>query len=141
MTRVADTSSTTVSRLQPLRILLSGRDRRFVRVTSFLLSRRGYQVLETGPEGAIEAAERHRSDVVLLEMTDSRVAAARKVAALQALSTAPGVLVMFENDGEQEWNGLAGIEKWTPIDLLIDGIEAAARRRAGPSVDSQSRSA
>ena len=34
-------------RLRPLRVLLAGRDRRFLRVTSFLLSQRGYDVVET----------------------------------------------------------------------------------------------
>ena len=37
---------TNVRRLQPLRILLCGRDRRFMRVTSFLLSRRGYEIAQ-----------------------------------------------------------------------------------------------
>ena len=80
-------------RLQPLRVLLSGRDRRFLRVTSFLLAQRGYDVQETSPRKTLETAERHRADVVLLETNDSRVMAARKVAALQALPVAPSVLM------------------------------------------------
>ena len=68
-------------RLQPLRVLLSGRDRRFLRVTSFLLAQRGYDVHDTSPRKTLEAVERHRADVVLLETETSRTVAGRKIAA------------------------------------------------------------
>jgi CheY-like chemotaxis protein len=111
-----------VRRLQPLRVLLSGRDRRFLRVTSFLLAQRGYDVQETSPRKTLESVERHRADVVLLETNDSRTMAARKVAALQALPVAPGLLA---------------VRKWTPIDTLVEEIEAAARSRPAPLTESE----
>jgi CheY-like chemotaxis protein len=123
-----------VRRLHPLRVLLSGRDRRFLRVTSFLLARRGYDVVETSPRRTLEAVERHRSDVVLLETNDSRGVAARKVAALQALSAAPSVLVVFDEEDDR-WEGLAAIRKWTPIDDLVQEIEFAAANRPVPLLD------
>jgi hypothetical protein len=129
-----------VRRLQPLRVLLSGRDRRFLRVTSFLLTQRGYDVQQTSPRGTIETVERHRSDVVLLETNDSRVMAARKVAALQALPVAPSVLVVFDDDYEEEkdrWQGLSAVTKWTPIEILIEEIEAAALARPAPLTESE----
>ncbi len=116
---------TRLHRLQPLRVLLSGRDRRFLRVTSFLSS----------PRKTLETAERHRSDVVLLETNDSRVMAARKVAALQALPTAPSVLVVFDDKNEEEmdrWKGLSAVTKWTPIENLVEQVEAAALARPSP---------
>jgi len=122
-------------RLQPLRVLLSGRDRRFLRVTSFLLAQRGYDVQETSPRKTLETAERHRADVVLLETNDSRVMAARKVAALQALPVAPSVLVVFDDDYNEEkdrWQGLCAVTKWTPIETLVEEIEAAALARPAP---------
>jgi CheY-like chemotaxis protein len=126
----------TVRRLKPLRILLSGRDRRFLRVTSFLLGQRGYDVQESSPRKTLESVERHRADVVLLETNDSRTMAARKVAALQALSVAPSVLLVY--DGEHEpWPGLWAIKKWTPIDILVEQIEAAARARPAPLTESE----
>ena len=73
-----------VRRLQPLRVLLAGRDRRFLRVTSFLLSRRGYEVKRSTLADAPATSERERADVVLLDLDGSRVDAARIVAALQA---------------------------------------------------------
>ena len=123
-----------VRRLQPLRVLLSGRDRRFLRVTSFLLSQRGYDVYDTSPGKTLEAAERARVDVVLLETDASRTMAARKIAALQALAVAPSVLVVVEGDDEEQerWQGLPAVKKWMPIDALVEQIEAAALHRPAP---------
>jgi hypothetical protein len=125
-----------VRRLQPLRVLLSGRDRRFLRVTSFLLAQRGYEVQETSPRKTLESVERHNPDVVLLETNDSRTMAARKVAALQALSVAPSVLVVYD-DEEERWPGLLAVRKWTPIDILVEQIEAAALARPAPLTESE----
>lgn len=120
-----------VRRLQPLRVLLSGRDRRFLRVTSFLLAERGYDVQATSPKKTLEAVARHRADVVLLETNDSRTMAARKVAALQALAVAPSVLLVYDKEQEY-WPGLFKVKKWIPIDSLIEQIEAAALARPAP---------
>jgi DNA-binding response OmpR family regulator len=125
--------SSNVHRLQPLRILLSGLDRRFTRVTSFLLTRRGYDVAEAPPSHVVDAAERHRADVVLLDCGASRAAAALKIAALQALATGPSVLIVVDGEAAQaRWEGLPWIEKWMPIDTLADRIEAAASTREPP---------
>jgi CheY-like chemotaxis protein len=123
-----------VHRLQPLRVLLSGRDRRFLRVTSFLLAQRGYEVHDTSPRKTLEAVERHRADVVLLETDASRTMAARKIAALQSLAAAPSVLVVVEGDDDEQkrWQGLPAVRKWTPIDALVAQIEASALNRPAP---------
>jgi CheY-like chemotaxis protein len=121
-----------VRRLQPLRVLLAGTDRRFNRVTSFLLSRRGYDVAQATPPDTLAAAERHRSDVVLLDRGDSRVSTGRKVAALQALSIAPSIIVIVENEDDEQWNGVSAIRKWSPVDELVDAIETAALTRPTP---------
>jgi CheY-like chemotaxis protein len=120
-----------VRRLQPLRVLLSGRDRRFLRVTSVLLAERGYDVQATSPKKTLEAVSRHRADVVILETNDSRTMAARKVAALQALAVAPSVLLVYDKEQEY-WPGLFKVKKWIPIDSLIEQIEAAALARPTP---------
>jgi len=126
----------TVRRLQPLRVLLSGRDRRFLRVTSFLLAQRGYDIQESSPRKTLESVERHRADVVLLETNDSRTMAARKIAALQALSVAPSVLLVYDDEHEP-WPGLLAIKKWTPIDILVEQNEADARARPAPLTESE----
>ena len=136
MSHSAQDRSASVHRLQPLRVLLSARDRRWVRVTSFLLSRHGYDVTLASPGKLLEAAERERADVILLESPDSRVAAARNIGALQALPAAPGVLVVFGDGDEDRWPGLLGIKKWSSIDLLAAEIETAAQRRPTPLAES-----
>jgi CheY-like chemotaxis protein len=128
---------TMVRRLHPLRVLVSGRDRRFVRVTSFLLSERGYDVAQSSPKKTLETVEQHRSDVVLLETSNLRVIVARQVAALQALPVAPSVLVAFDGDEEDSWRGLLTVQKWTPVETLVDQIEAAARARPAPLTESE----
>jgi hypothetical protein len=128
---------TMVRRLHPLRVLVSGRDRRFVRVTSFLLSQRGYDVAQSSPKKTLETVERHRSDVVLLETSNLRVIVARQVAALQALPVAPSVLVVFDCDEGESWQGLSTVQKWTPVEILVEQIEAAARARPAPLTESE----
>ena len=121
-----------VRRLQPLRVLLAGRDARFMRVTSFLLSRRGYAVTRSSLADAFEAAQRQRSDVVLVELDGSRVEAGRVVAALQASVAAPGLLLLAADTARDGWNGLPALDKWTPIEKLAAEIEAAALHRLPP---------
>jgi CheY-like chemotaxis protein len=122
-------------RLRPLRVLLAGRDRRFLRVTSFLLSQRGYDVVETSSKKTLQAVERHKSDVILLETNDTRGVAGRMVAALETLPTAPSVLVVFEDDEDDRWQGFKAVKKWTPIDELVQEIETAAVNRPAPLLD------
>jgi hypothetical protein len=129
----ATQSSTNVRRLQPLRILLSGRDRRFIRVTSFLLSRRGYDVAQATVSDAAAAAERHRSDIVLLELGDSRVVDGRTIAALQASAASPAVLLVCDDGHGEGWERLTPLYKWTSIENLVEEIEAAALRRVPPA--------
>jgi hypothetical protein len=119
-------------RLQPLRVLLAGRDARFMRVTAFLLSRRGYAVTRSSLAEALEAAERQRSDVVLVELDGSRVDAGRAVAALQASVAAPAVVLLTADTVRNGWNGLPALDKWTPIEQLAAEIEAAALHRLPP---------
>jgi hypothetical protein len=128
---------TNVRRLQPLRVLLAGGDRRFMRVMSFLLARRGYNVALSSQRDTVEAAERHRSDIVLLEMGDSRVSAGRKVAALQALSTMPTVFVVVDRGEDSGWNGVWAIRKWMPIEELVRVIEAAVLSRSAPLAEAE----
>ena len=118
-----------VRRLQPLRVLLAGRDRRFMRVTSFLLTRRGYAVSRSSLSDAVAIAARQRSDVVLVELDGSRVEAGKAIAALQASPAAPAVVTLAAEGAENVWSGLRALDKWTPIETLAAEIDAAALRR------------
>ncbi len=90
-----------------------------------------------GDGAEVQAVERHRADVVLLEMGDSRVNTSRKVAALQALSTVPTVLVLAEDGHDARWNGVAAVDKWMPIDDLVKAIETAALTRPAPLAEGE----
>jgi hypothetical protein len=116
-------------RLQPLRVVLSGRDRRYIRVTSFLLMRKGYEVAVAAPDDAALVAQRKRADVVLVEGGESRAASAGPIAALLALSLTPSVLIVTEDEQDGRWNGLTTIKKWIPLDALVGEIEGASRSR------------
>jgi leader peptidase (prepilin peptidase)/N-methyltransferase len=124
-----------VHRLQPLRVLVVGRDRRFLRVTSFLLARKGYAVAEASAVEAPAAAERHHADVVILEAGASKASAARHIAALGALPAAPGVLIITEGEEGDSWASFETVPKWSSLGLLVDRIEAASLRRPLPIVD------
>jgi CheY-like chemotaxis protein len=138
MDAAVDGVARNVRRLQPLRVLLAGRDRRFIRVTSFLLAQRGYEVAQTELRDTVAAAGRHRSDVVLLETDGSVASAARELAALQALPAAPGVLLVFQSGERERWAGIPGVEKWASVDALVGEIEAASRTRQPPSTEPES---
>ena len=125
------TAGQNVTRLRPLRVLLAMRDRRFMRVTAFLLERRGYAVVQEGGSNVVDAALRSRADVVVLEGDTSRAAAGRTSAALAALPTPPGVITVRSGSGEQLL-GVTAVEKWTPIDELVAEIDSASLRRGLP---------
>lgn len=117
----------TVTRFQPLRILLAGRDRRYIRVTSFLLEQRGYVVRAAKPDDAADAAKRHRADVVLLEGDRMRTDAARCAAAIVALNPNARVILMVDATSNGP-TGLMMLRKWAELDELVDEIERAALR-------------
>jgi len=117
-----------VRRLRPLRVLLVSRDRRFMRVTSFLLERRGYDVLQASSTDIVEAAVRSRADVVVFEPGPSRAMSARALAALAALPIPPGV-VMIENRAGEEAPGASAMPKWARIDDLAREIDCASLDR------------
>ena len=114
-----------VKRLQPLRVLLAGRDRRYIRVTSFLLEQRGYAVRSSTIGAAAEAARRHRSDVVLLEGDKLRSEAARNAAAIEALNPNARVIVVVDKQ-PTEWAGMATLPKWIELERIVDTLEAGS---------------
>ena len=115
----------TVRRFKPLRVLLAGNDRRYIRVTSFLLEQHGYVVRAALPDDAADAAKRHRADVVLLEGDRLRTDAARRAAAIAALNPNARVLLMVDAPPNGP-TGLTLLRKWAELDDLVDAIEAAA---------------
>jgi CheY-like chemotaxis protein len=132
MARAADSSTAgtdlpaKVRRLRPLRILLASRDPKFMRVTCFLLERRGYDVVQDRSARVVEAAARMQPDVVVFEAGASRGSSARILAGLAALPVAPGVITIVEQELHSSLLGVAAVAKWTPVDELAREIDAAS---------------
>lgn len=127
-----DTSFASVTRLQPLRVLVVTHDEHFGRVTAFLLGARGYDVRQIAPGRAVVDAARERADVIVIEAGRSRATAARAVAALQALVNAPALLIVAAADEQWAASALPTIAKWSPIEAVMSAIDDAAMRRTLP---------
>src|SRR5262245_6460906 len=116
-----------ITRFQPLRVLLAGRDRRYIRATSFLLEPRGFVVRSANTDEAADAAHRHRADVVLLEGDRLRTDAARRAAAIAALNPNTRVILMVDSTPPGP-TGVRMLTKWADLDELVEEIEASMHR-------------
>lgn len=100
-----------------------------MRVTCFLLERRGYDVAQEGGVAIVPAALRFRADVVVFEADVSRGSSARTLAGLAALPTPPGVITITADAEAVGFAGATAIEKWISVDDLAREIDAASLRR------------
>ncbi len=115
-----------IRRIHPARVVLSGHDKRFLRVASFLLARRGFHVSAAPTNGELMGLlERTPVDVVVIDGSNSLSTAATTAAALCALHPAVRVLIATEN-GNPGWRGgHRVIEKWRGFEDLADEVERA----------------
>jgi DNA-binding NtrC family response regulator len=113
--------------LRPPRVVVAVADTRFVRLASFLLSRRGFEVLTTKrPRELLELLERRSADAVILDGTASFTEAARLAGAVEALDPRVTVIVVAEKPEALEPIGnLQLFPKWTSFDELAGNIERA----------------
>ena len=123
---------TVAGALSPRRVLLAGRDRRFLKVTGFLLARNGFLPETCGnPDDLVQLVELYEPDVVVVDGSDALDATARSVAELEAAHPRVGVLV-FAEEGERAAAG--SLPKWSSLEWLAREVEAAYARassRAG----------
>jgi uncharacterized membrane protein (UPF0127 family)/CheY-like chemotaxis protein len=112
------------------RILLVGHDRRFLRVTAFLLAREGFDVQASyDAPRLVELVEAHAADVAVLEPDGSAVAV-RAIGALRALR--PDVGLVIVDDRRPMLGGEPTLPKWSELARLVEEIESvhnAARAR------------
>ena len=86
----AEIGGNNVRAIHPPRVALSGHDKRFIKVASFLLARRGFEVSQAAtPASLMKLVENARFDVVVIDGSQSLSAAATTAAALSALYPAP----------------------------------------------------
>jgi uncharacterized membrane protein (UPF0127 family) len=109
---------------RPIRVLLGTRDDRFLRLARFLLTRNDFVVESTKRlPTAVEYVERHGTDVVVLDASDSLSEAAKTVAAIEALNPEVRVLLVSDADRPRPTAGLNVMEKWQALESLPDEIK------------------
>lgn len=130
MTPWSEVESPQPARSTPeIRIALVARDRRFVRVTSFLLSRHGYAVETThSPRSLIDLLERTGADVVVVDGSDPSNPGARTAALLATLERPRGLVVVGESSDVRPLRAPAAVAKWTSFECLLDAIEREYRQ-------------
>jgi uncharacterized protein len=108
-----------------IRVVLGASDRRFLRVASFLLGRNGFAVSSaTRFAHVMDAVERRRADVVVLDASGPERWPVRAAAALDHNGAGIAVLVVADDvDGSP-----GALPKWGSFDRLVDAIHRAHAR-------------
>ena len=113
-------------------VVLAARDRRFLRVTSFLLAREGFLVESTRSlEDLFGMVQRHRPDVVILDGMDSLTTTARALAEIEALPYSVAVLVVAEAPEASSPRSVRILHKWTSFDRLVQEVERLSEDAQG----------
>lgn len=106
-----------------VRIVVSTRDRRFRRVTEFLLTRQGMRAeFERDTDAAVALAVRTRPDVVLLDGSRSLASAARGLNRLSVLDPAIRVVVVGDEEDETP-KTLSVLPKWGSFAEILAAIQ------------------
>jgi uncharacterized membrane protein (UPF0127 family)/CheY-like chemotaxis protein len=118
-----------LTRLQPLRVLVISSDPHFRNVISLLLARRNCSVTTTANAARLtELIARESVDVVLLD--DNQSPAVATVATVEALERPVGVVLVADQVGAA-MPDLPVVAKWGPFADLLAAIEATAERSRG----------
>jgi hypothetical protein len=120
------------ARRPEIRVALLARDRRFLKVTSFLLTRNGCGTATTqSPRKLLALVERNESTVVVVDATDS-THAVQVAGALQALGREVGVVIVADNLDGPGIRLLDPLPKWNAFDRLLARIRSAhSKSQAG----------
>jgi len=114
-------------REEPVRVLVSTHDDKFLRLTRFLLTRDEFQVESTKRMAkTVDLVGRHKSDIVVIDATESITDAARAVAALEALHPDAGIVVVYDGEPPRWTSGLKVAEKWQALETLPHEIRLLA---------------
>ncbi len=113
-----------VRTLRPIRVLLVGRDTRYLRAVDFLLCSRGYETRRIVRAGSLgrEAVQFH-ADVVVVEAGRDFDAVARQAGELTAKVPEIGVVVALERRPPADGERLRFVGKWAPFETLAEAIE------------------
>jgi CheY-like chemotaxis protein len=116
-----------VRALQRARVALTGRDKRFIKVASFLLARRGFEVSHAETDSDLmELLDKHAIDVVVLDASVSLSASLRTAAALSAVY--PNLRLILATEHRDAGDGVSTytrVDKWRGLGVLPDEIVRA----------------
>jgi CheY-like chemotaxis protein len=113
-----------VRALQPPRVVVTGRDKRFVKVASFLLARRGFQVSHVESEKELmQLADKESIDVVVLDASMSPSSSLRTAVALSAVHPHVRILLATDRNGPQFGSTYAQVDKWRGLGSLPEEVE------------------
>lgn len=121
-----ETSPGTVRRLHPVRVLLVGTDRRFLRVAGALLASEGHLVKSSErPSDLIELVHGLGTDVAVIDASRSLPEAVRAAASLRALPQPVAAVLVADRDRLAQLSGVAVVRKWGNFDELSTKVEEA----------------
>lgn len=112
--------------LRPVRVLVAGRDKRYVRAMTFLLGRRGYEARSVLTANSLFAdVDEHKPEVVVLVEADSFGDTLGLAVQVLGLSADVSVVVATTRHDAPPANRLRFIEKWASFDVLAEAVERA----------------
>ena len=112
--------------LRPVRVLVAGRDPRYVRAMAFLLRRRGYDARSgLTANGLFTDVEEHEPEVVVLVESDSFGDTVGLAVQILGLSDTVSVIVATNRHDAPPSNRLRFVDKWASFDVLAEAVERA----------------
>jgi DNA-binding NtrC family response regulator len=112
--------------LRPVRLLVAGRDQRYVRAMAFLLGRRGYDARAGLTANSLfRDVEEHKPEVVVLVEADSFGDTLGLAVQVLGLSDGVSVVVATNRADAPPANRLRFVEKWASFDVLVEAVERA----------------
>ena len=112
--------------LRPIRVLLAGREVRYLRAVAFLFERRGFETsLSLRPASLFEDAEEFQPEVVVLVEGDSFADAVGQAVALTARSDRVNVVLATSRADTADSEQLRFVPKWASFPELAAAVERA----------------
>jgi hypothetical protein len=115
-----------ISPLRPIRVLLAGREARYLRALAFLLERRGYQTrLSYRPDALLADAHTFQPEVAILVEADSFGDIVGQAMSLITERERLTVIVATSRSDAPDSNQLRFVPKWGPFAALAEAVERA----------------
>ena len=113
-----------------VRVLMVGRDRRFLMQATATLARRGYYTVATDRPSQIEELVRgRRLSVVVVDGSDYLASICRNMASLDKLENPVGVVMLAEDSMISPLTSQRVLPKWSSLDGLHVEVERAYAER------------